>query len=143
MLLKNILFLFGVLFCSCSKGVRFIESELNDDCVKIEKQDLFKCSPEELFNKYPLKKYSWKERKKISQSLIIGTTTQQEVIDIFGIDSVGRSNPPVIDSLIYHCKKSDPEYPGDGWLKFLEFKFNEKGKLVNYYEVTVPYPVPH
>ena len=29
---------------------------------------------------------------------------------------------------------------GDEWLKFLRFCFNEEGKLVNYYEVKVPYP---
>lgn len=99
--------------------------------------------PEELCKKYPLKKYSWKEKKTIAKSFVIGTTTQQEVIDILGVDIAGRANPPVIDSLGYRCNKSDPEYPGDEWLKFLRFCFNEEGKLVNYYEVKVPYPVPH
>ena len=55
----------------------------------------------------------------------------------------GEAAFPVIDRLGYRCDKSDPEYPGDEWLKFLEFNFNEEGKLVNYYEVKVPYPVPH
>ena len=63
--------------------------------------------------------------------------------NILGVGIVGSDNPPVIDSLGYRCNKSDPEYPGDEWLKFLEFNFNEEGKLVNYYEVKVPYPVPH
>lgn len=33
----------------------------------MDRQDLYKYSPEELFNKYPLKEYSWKERKRISK----------------------------------------------------------------------------
>lgn len=79
----------------------------------------------------------------MAQSLIIGTTTQQEVIDLFGIDSLGHSRPSVADSLIYHCQKGEEGYPGDEWLKFLSFDFNENGKLIRFYEVTVPYPVPH
>lgn len=90
-----------------------------------------------------LKNIPGKEKKTIAKSFVIGTTTQQEVIDILGVGIVGSDNPPVIDSLGYRCNKSDPEYPGDEWLKFLEFNFNEEGKLVNYYEVKVPYPVPH
>ena len=69
--------------------------------------------------------------------------SRPKVIDVLGVGIVGRSNPPIIDSLGYRCNKSDPEYPGDEWLKFLEFNFNEEGKLVTYYEVKVPYPVPH
>ena len=84
-----------------------------------------------------------KEKKTIAKSFVIGTTTQQEVIDILGVGITGSDNPPVIDSLGYRCNKSDPEYPGDEWLKFLRFCFNEEGKLVNYYELKVPYPVPH
>ena len=123
MISKNVVFLCSALLCSCSEDVDLYQSDL--------------------YKKYPLKKYSWKEKKTIAKSFVIGTTTQQEVIDILGVGIVGRNNPPVIDRLGYRCDKSDPEYPGDEWLKFLEFKFNEEGKLVNYYEVKVPYPVPH
>ena len=65
---------------------------------------MYRCPPEELCKKYPLKKYSWKEKKTIAKSFVIGTTTQQEVIDILGVGITGSDNPPVIDSLGYRCK---------------------------------------
>ncbi|WP_298083967.1 hypothetical protein [uncultured Akkermansia sp.] len=143
MMLKNVVFLCSALLYSCSEDVDSSQFDLNNHSVKTNRNGLYRCPPEELCKKYPLKKYSWKEKKTIAKSFVIGTTTQQEVIEILGIDIVRRSNPPVIDSLGYCCNKSDPEYPGDEWLKFLDFHFNEEGKLVNYYEVKVPYPVPH
>ena len=143
MISKNVVFLCSALLCSCSEDVDLYQSDLNNHSVKTNRNALYRCPPEELCKKYPLKKYSWKEKKTIAKSFVIGTTTQQEVIDILGVGIAGRANPPVIDSLGYRCNKSDPEYPGDEWLKFLEFNFNEEGKLVNYYEVKVPYPVPH
>ena len=124
MISKNVVFLCSVLLCSCSEDVDLYQSDLNNHSVKTNRNGLYRCPPEELCKKYPLKKYSWKEKKTIAKSFVIGTTTQQEVIDILGVGITGSD-------------------PGDEWLKFLEFKFNEEGKLVNYYELKVPYPVPH
>lgn len=143
MISKNVVFLCSALLCSCSEDVDLYQFDLNNHSVTTHRRGLYRCPPEELCKKYPLKKYSWKEKKTIAKSFVIGTTTQQEVIDILGVDIAGRANPPVIDSLVYRCNKSDPEYPSDEWLKFLRFCFNEEGKLVNYYELKVPYPVPH
>lgn len=144
MLVRTMVVLFSVLFYSCSQEVDGEVSKIttnNND--QGNGSGLYKGPSGKLFKKYPLKKYTWTEKKRMAQSLIIGTTTQQEVINLFGIDAVGRSHPPVVDSLIYHCKKGDEGYPGDEWLKFLSFDFNGNGKLVRFYEVTVPYPVPH
>ena len=143
MISKNVVFLCSALLCSCSEDVDLYQSDLNNHSVKTNRNSLYRCPQEELCKKYPLKKYYLKEKKPIAKSFVIGTTTQQEVIDILGVDIAGRANPPVIDSLVYRCDKSDPEYPSDEWLKFLRFCFNEEGKLVNYYELKVPYPVPH
>lgn len=118
MISKNVVFLCSALLCSCSEDVDLYQSDLNNHSVKTNRNGLYRCPPEELCKKYPLKKYSWKEKKTIAKSFVIGTTTQQEVIDILGVGIVGSDNPPVIDSLGYRCNKSDPEYPGDEWLKF-------------------------
>ena len=139
MISKNVVFFYVAhCFCSCSEDVDLYQSDLNNHSVKTNRNGLYRCPPEELCKKYPLKKYSWKEKKTIAKSFVIGTTTQQEVIDILGVGIVGRNNPPVIDRLGYRCDKSDPEYPGDEWLKFLEFKFNEEGNLLIIMKEKVP-----
>ena len=63
-------------------------------------RDRYRCPPEELCKKYPLKKYSWKEKKTIAKSFVIGTTTQQEVRDILVVDIAGRANPVSYTHLI-------------------------------------------
>ena len=93
MISKNVVFLCSALLCSCSEDVDLYQSDLNNHSVKTNRNGLYRCPPEELCKKYPLKKYSWKEKKTIAKSFVIGTTTQQEVIDILGVGITGSDNP--------------------------------------------------
>lgn len=77
MISKNVVFLCSALLCSCSEDVDLYQSDLNNHSVKTNRNGLNRCPPEELCKKYPLKKYSWKEKKTIAKSFVIGTTTQQ------------------------------------------------------------------
>lgn len=61
--IKNVVFLCSALLCSCSEDVDLYQSDLNNHSVKINRNALYRCPPEELCKNILLKNIPGKKRK--------------------------------------------------------------------------------